>query len=107
MIPPLFHAMCEQLGLGVPEPEYRFDPERKWRFDWAWPLNLIAMEIEGGAWIQGRHNRGSGFLRDMEKYNRAACLGWRVLRCTPQQFASGEILADVAEAINGTKGGAA
>ena len=69
----------------IPEPvrEYMFHPSRKWRFDFAWPSKKIAMEIEGGAWISGRHNRGSGFTNDMIKYNAACELGWRVLRYPP------------------------
>jgi hypothetical protein len=70
--------------------EYRFHPTRKWRFDWAWPDRMVALEIEGGAWTGGRHTRGKGFVADMEKYNAAALAGWRVLRVTPQQVKSGE-----------------
>lgn len=72
----------------IPEPslEYRFHPDRKWRFDYAWIPQKIAMEIEGGVWSGGRHTRGAGFLKDMEKYNQAARLGWRVFRFTPQQL---------------------
>jgi hypothetical protein len=73
-----------------PTPEYKFHPDRRWRFDYAWIPQKIAMEIEGGVWIRGRHNRGTGFLKDMEKYNSAAILGWRIVRFTPQQFSSGE-----------------
>ena len=52
--------------------EYRFHPTRKWRFDAAFPSEKVAVEIEGGVWKYGRHNRASGFLNDMEKYNEAA-----------------------------------
>jgi len=71
------------------EKEYRFC-KRRWRFDYAIPDKKIAIEIEGGVWISGRHNRASGFLKDMEKYNTATILGWRVLRFTPEEFANGE-----------------
>lgn len=79
-------------GLGLPEPlpEYRFHPTRKWRFDYAWPDEKVAIEIEGGIWTSGRHTRGSGFSRDMEKYNMAGKLGWRVFRFSPHQFRKGE-----------------
>jgi hypothetical protein len=70
------------LGLPIPNREYRFHPERRWRFDFAWPDLKLAAEVEGGAWVQGRHTRGAGFERDCEKYNAAALLGWRVLRFT-------------------------
>ena len=60
--------------------------ERRWRFDFAHLTHSIAIEIEGGVYSRGRHVRPTGFLGDMEKYNRAVVLGWRVLRMTPQQF---------------------
>jgi len=65
---------------GVWEVEYKFHPKRRWRFDFAFPLIKIAVEIEGGVWSGGRHTRGAGFIKDMEKYNAAVLLGWRVLR---------------------------
>jgi hypothetical protein len=80
-------------GNGLPAgavAEFRFHPTRRWRFDWAWPSQKVALEIEGGAWTRGRHTRGKGFVRDMEKYNQAVLLGWRVLRVTPKQVTSGE-----------------
>jgi hypothetical protein len=42
-------------------PEYRFHPQRRWRFDWYIPSIKVAVEIEGGAWIAGRHNRPIGY----------------------------------------------
>ena len=63
--------------------EYKFCPERRWRFDYAWPSLKIALEVEGGIWTGGRHTRGKGFLGDLEKYSEAAVRGWCVLRVTP------------------------
>jgi very-short-patch-repair endonuclease len=71
---------CGALGLPCPHPEYRFHEQRKFRFDWAWPDRKVALEEDGGVWTRGRHTRGAGFLRDMEKLNLAVELGWRVLR---------------------------
>lgn len=76
--------ICKADGLPMPTPEYRFHLERRFRFDYAWPEQLIALEVDGGVWTRGRHTRGSGFMRDQEKTNLAALLGWRVFRCTPQ-----------------------
>ena len=75
--------------------EFKFCTTRRWKFDFAYvtPTKKIAIEIEGGAWISGRHNRGAGFIADMEKYNHAALLGWRVLRFTPQQVLNGSAIA--------------
>jgi very-short-patch-repair endonuclease len=67
----------------MPVAEYRFAPPRRWRFDYAFPEFKLAVEIEGGAWIQGRHTRGKGFLADLEKYNAATLLGWAILRYPP------------------------
>lgn len=85
--PSLFPKICKARGLPAPEPEWVFAMPRRWRFDWAWPTQKVALEVEGGVWIQGRHSRGAGMVKDMEKYNRAAALGWRVLRVTPNQLA--------------------
>ena len=77
----LFNKICT--GWEV---EYKFHPKRKWRFDFANPVLKIAIEQEGGVWISGRHNRGKGFLNDMEKYNQAVILGWKVLRYPPDKL---------------------
>lgn len=65
------------------EQEYRFC-ERRWRLDFAFPKERVGVEAEGGAWIIGRHQRPQGFINDMEKYNQATILGWRILRYTSQ-----------------------
>lgn len=72
----------------LPEPvqEHRFHPPRRWRFDLAYPDLKIAVELEGGIWTMGRHTRGSGFVKDTEKYNQAVLDGWRVLRYTTQNM---------------------
>lgn len=70
-------------GHGVKfEREYRFNSARRWRFDWSIPEYKIGIEYEGSTWASGRHTRGAGYAKDCEKYNSAACLGWRVLRYT-------------------------
>lgn len=60
--------------------EFRFHPERRWRFDFAWPEHAVALEIEGGIYCGGRHVRPAGYSRDCVKYNEAQLLGWRVFR---------------------------
>lgn len=75
----MFQFDCITRGLEHAT-EYRFDPDRRWRFDFAFIPQKIAVECEGGTWMNGRHNRGYGIEKDMEKYNRAVMLGWKVLR---------------------------
>ena len=60
--------------------EFRFCPNRRWRFDFAWPTPKVAVEIEGGVWMTGRHQRARGYLNDCEKYETALMLGWTVYR---------------------------
>jgi very-short-patch-repair endonuclease len=72
-----------------PAAEVQFAPPRKWRFDFCFPEPKIAIEIEGGLFIAGRHGRGAGARKDMEKYNMAGLLGWRVFRFLPEQLRSG------------------
>jgi very-short-patch-repair endonuclease len=69
-----------------------------WRFDFAWPRRLIAVEIEGGG-ERGRHARHKGFLEDCRKYNAATKLGWRVYRFTGQQVQSAEAVKFIADVL--------
>jgi len=72
--------------------EQRFHDTRKWLFDYSWPEKKIAMEIEGGVWINGAHVRGKHYESDCEKYSWAAVLGWRVIRGTPDMWEKGIIM---------------
>lgn len=83
--------------------EFRFHPVRRWRFDYCIPSHLIAIEVEGGVWTQGRHTRPKGFLGDVEKYNTATALGYRVFRVTPDKLLKTETFDLVASAINQVK----
>ena len=85
----MFSQLCVAAGLPEPVPEYQFASPRKWRFDWALVNEKIAIEIQGGIFTGGRHVRGPSLLKEMEKLNAAACIGWRIIYLTPQQFNSG------------------
>jgi hypothetical protein len=97
--PDTLAAQCAMIGIDGIEREYMFHPTRKWRFDLAIPARLVALECDGAIWTLGRHNRPSGWLKDQEKLNEAAILGWRVLHVTPQQVDSGEALGLVERII--------
>ena len=77
-----FELFINSSGLPKPIREYRFSPPRKFRFDFAWPEEKVAVEIEGGTWIGGGHNRGVIYASNCEKYNLAVLHGWKVLRFT-------------------------
>ena len=76
----LLSALCPDLP--APEREFRFAPSRRWRFDFCWQEQKLAVEIEGGTRSGGRHNRAEGYTKDAEKYNAAAEAAWIVLRYT-------------------------
>lgn len=88
----MIDKIIESLYPGVVT-EYRFHPERRWRFDYAWPDKKIALEQEGGVWIRGGHTTGKGIERDIEKYNEAIRLGWYVVRATPRMIQRGDIFS--------------
>lgn len=79
--------------------EHRFSTKRLFRFDIAFPSERIAIEIEGGIWSRGRHSRPSGMLKDMDKYNLAAELGWRVFR-----YDTGKVTKDPLSIVEQIKG---
>lgn len=89
-----FERQLEQAQVIAWEQEWKFDSERRWRFDFAWPYQSrrIAVEVEGGTWAGGRHTRGSGYARDLEKYNAAALAGWVVLRFSADMVKDGTAL---------------
>jgi very-short-patch-repair endonuclease len=61
----LWRALCGP----VLEKEFRFHPVRKWRADFAHLPSRTLIEIEGGIYVNGRHNRAGEFAADLE--NRA------------------------------------
>ncbi len=58
---------------SIPEPveEFKFLSDRRFRFDYAWPKHMVAVEVEGGIWGKvGGHTRPIYFLKDIEKASR-------------------------------------
>lgn len=80
-------------------PEYKFHNSRKWRFDFAIPDLHIAIEVEGGIFIYGRHNHAASMLKDFEKYNAAAIDGWKILKFTPRQLNESKTIETIREAV--------
>jgi very-short-patch-repair endonuclease len=98
--------------LPAPVTELRFAKAlgRQWRFDFAWPTYMVAVELEGLVMrklyefdrltrvykavtvVMGRHASPAGIKEDMVKYNAAAQLGWTVLRFDQGTVKSGEAI---------------
>lgn len=68
-----------EIGSCPPSKEFYFCKPRQFRFDFAWELRKVAVEIDGGQFTGGRHGRIGGMASDAEKSRIAASLGWRVL----------------------------
>lgn len=79
--------------------EYQFDKARKWRADFAIPSKMLLIEVEGGTWKIGRHNRAAGFEADCVKINTAVLRGFKVLRFTTSQVITGYAIDTIREAI--------
>lgn len=124
MNPQVVIRCWEQMGLPRAVAEHRFCPGRKWRFDYAFPAQSkaqglkpkvsraaapaldvsletkdcpggVAIEVQGGIWTRGRHTRGAALVKEWEKLNTAAALGWRVLYCAP----GGELSRDFVQLL--------
>lgn len=99
-----FRLLC--LAAHIPDPlwgddEVVFHSERKWRFDFAWPNQMVAVEIHGnefggkpctacGHSPGGRHVRGTGFRADRVKMREAQLLGWTVLEFCGTEYGDAE-----------------
>ena len=83
-----FETLWKALSGPDLEREFRFHETRRWRADFAHLPSHTLIEIEGGIWIQGRHNRAAGFAADLEKYLEATLAGWRVVRLGPKELSS-------------------
>jgi hypothetical protein len=102
---PDLDLQCKLVGLPLPEKEYRFDPERKWRIDYCWPDQKLAVEIEGGIYGTGQpcpvckrrsvgaHTSIERLKSDLEKYDELAIAGFWLLRFMPEDVEQGRAIA--------------
>jgi very-short-patch-repair endonuclease len=81
------------------EQEFEFHPKRKWRADFHLVGKKILVEVEGAIWSGGRHTRGKGYIRDMEKYNAATMMGFQVLRFSTDQVKSGLAIQQIEKMV--------
>ena len=93
-------VLAQLVGFPDPATELLFHPKRKWRFDYAWEEQKLALEVHGGIHSGGRHTRGKGFVEDRAKMNEASLLGWTVREVTPEHIKSGQLRAWLLAAFN-------
>lgn len=83
-------------------PEFQFDDVRKWRFDYAWPELLVAVEYEGNIYARANakgHRSIGKFVADLEKYNSAAIAGWCLIRVGVVEVNNGSAARWIRQAI--------
>lgn len=100
-------------GLPTPVRQYPLGEEigRRWRMDFAWPAQRVALEVDGGGIIHrkladgrivmvpGRHNSDDGREDDAVRDAFALLTGWLVFRATPRLLREGYALRWIASAI--------
>lgn len=98
--PRIVIAFMTSHGLPAPIPEFTFHETRKWRFDFAWPLQRIALEVDGGIFVYGGHNRGAQIKKTWEKENTAQSMGWNIFKCEPKTLMKLETIMFLAGCMN-------
>jgi len=67
--------------------------KRLFRADFLCPNIRVIVEVNGGQWVNGRHNRGGkGYEDDLTKLNLAQMNGYKVLQFTYEMLERGEHL---------------
>lgn len=89
-------------NLPTPTEQFRFHSTRRWRWDFSWPDKKLAIELQGGTWVHGRHSHGSGQSGDYEKHNAAIELGWTVLYYTTDMINKNpeEVIKQIERVLN-------
>jgi very-short-patch-repair endonuclease len=99
-----FHLKAAKIDF---EREYHYLSDMpRVRCDFFFKKHNLIVEIEGGVtvWVdrkpvRGRHTSHIGFIKDCLKYNKAAILGYTVMRMAPEHVNSGQALKWIEEFI--------
>lgn len=87
---PELDAYTVGVEIAYPKPNYHVVKiKSNWYVDYQFAHNAIVVdvELEGGIFVNGGHNRGMGYHKNCEKYNYlTASLGHKVLRFTILHF---------------------
>ncbi len=94
-------------GEGCENPELMFHETRKWRFDFAWESQKVAVEYQGLNWAalnnpansQSGHQSIKGLMNDCEKFTEASLLGWTLILITAETVNSGQAVSWVEKAL--------
>ena len=88
-------ANAVELGAGI-RARLKEAGFQNWVFDFVFEKEKLAVEVQGGTWIGGAHNRGAHMKSDYRKMNNAQKLGYRVLYFDTGMVRNGEAVAMLA-----------
>jgi very-short-patch-repair endonuclease len=100
---PLFFYLLTHNGINLPVKEHMGIPGRKYRFDYAWLTEKVAVEIQGGVYTKHAHGSVTGILAGYRKANECAKFGWRVLYFTPAEMKSTDTIKTIKAALEWTE----
>lgn len=82
-----FHDLWRQLHPSIELiPEVKLIPQRRFRFDFVHLDSKVAIELNGGNFINGRHTRPVALNNEYEKLNLALLKGFRVFVLSSQMI---------------------
>lgn len=93
-----FALQIRAARLLEPQREYEFLPPRKFRLDFAWPVLMIAVEVQGKV-----HRIDERFEADIEKRALALLAGWQVLEVSGATIRSGQALVWLEKLLDSTE----
>lgn len=95
-------AQMDAVGIAYLR-QLRFKPPRKWSLDFFigtdFGSGMVAVEVNGGVWLDKSGHKGVGQTRDYAKWSAAALAGIRIIHVTPADVASGQALRLIEEAV--------
>lgn len=86
-------------GLGGYRREGYLLAPRRFRFDFYWPKEKVALEVHGVYGQKSRHRTAKGFQQDRVKMNLLQLEGWVVLEAGTDHVKTGEFLEWVRSAL--------
>lgn len=99
-VQPIRQYRFDELGFPDGRTDKHGRPKlRQWKFDFAWPEYRVAVEIQGGMFVAGRHNRGGALAVESEKMRAACKQNWLVLPITTKEITKARLPDMVAEVL--------
>lgn len=96
-----YRFAAHHVGLGKGIRQRLEDADMQdWRYDFFFPDYDLAVELNGGTWVNGGHNRGNHLQSEYRKINASALLGHTLLIFDTGMVKSGEAVQRVKAIID-------